>query len=100
MSQTWGRIAIEWPKDCEYWRTKHVKQLIHDVKLNRVHINGCAPGMTDDEGVPILKHWTIATDDPYVPSKFQNKLCPGKVEHPVRSHSSNREIHENDEIIH
>ena len=50
-----GRIAIEWPKGCEYWRTKHVKQYIHDLKLNKVHINGCALGLTDNEGIPILK---------------------------------------------
>ena len=80
-----GRIAIEWPKGCEYWRAKRVKQYTHDPKLNKVHINGCALGLTDDERVPILKPWTIATDDPYVQGKLQDKLSPGKVEHPVRT---------------
>ena len=78
-----GRIAIEWPKGCEYWRTKHVKQDIRELKLNKVHITGCALALTDDEGIPILKPWTIVTDDPCVQAKFQDKLCPGKVEHPV-----------------
>ena len=78
-----GRIAIEWPKGCEYWLTKHVKQYIHDLKLNKIHINGCALGLAADEGVPILKPCTIATDGSYVQAKFQDKLCPGKVEHPV-----------------
>ena len=75
-----GRIAIAWPKGCEYWRTKHVKQYTHDLKLNKVHINGCSLGLTDDGGVPILKSWIIATDGPYVQGKFQDKLCPGKFE--------------------
>ena len=79
-----GRIAIERPKGCEYWRTKHVKQYIHDLKLNKVHINGCALGLTVDGGAPILKPWTIATHGPYVQAKFQDKLYPRKVEHPVR----------------
>ena len=56
-----GRIAIEWPMGCEYWRTKHVKQYIQDLKLNKVHINRCSLGLADDEGIPILKPWTIAT---------------------------------------
>ena len=80
-----GRIAIEWPKGCEYWRTKHVKQYIQDLKLNRVHINGCALGLTDNGGIPILKPWTIATDGPYLHAKFQDKLCPGKDIHPVHT---------------
>ena len=27
----------------------------------------------------------MLTDDPYVQSKFQDKLCPGKIEHPVHT---------------
>ena len=80
-----GRIAISWPKGYEYWRAKHVEQHFEDLKLNEVHINGCALGSTDDEGVPILKPWTIATDGPYVQATFQDKSCPGKVEHPVHT---------------
>ena len=93
-----GRIAIEWPKGCEYWRTKHVKQYIYDLKVNKVHINGCALGLTGDEGAPILKPWTIATDGPYVQAKFQDKPCLGK--HPVHTPVCSSEIHENDKIIH
>ena len=35
------------------------------------------------KSAPILKPWTIATDGPYVQAKFQDKSCPGKVEHPI-----------------
>lgn len=78
-------VAIEWPKGCEYWHAKHIKQYIHDLKLDKVRINGCASGLTGDEGAPILKPWTIASDDPYVQVKFQDKSCPGKVEHRVHT---------------
>ena len=61
------------------------QQYIHDLKLNKVHVNGCALVLTDDEGVPILKPWTIATDGSDVQGKFQDKLCSGKVEHPVHT---------------
>ena len=60
-----GRIAIEWPNVCEYWRAKHVKQYFHDLGLNKVRINECALGLTDDGGAPIVKLWTIATDDTF-----------------------------------
>ena len=36
----------------------------------------------NEKGVPIRKPWTIATNDEYVFRKFQNKVCPGKEEHP------------------
>lgn len=39
----------------------------------------------DNEGIPILKPWTIATDGPYLHAKFQDKLCPGKGAHPVHA---------------
>ena len=42
-----GRIAIELPKSCEYWRAKHVKQCTHDLELNTVRISGCALRLTD-----------------------------------------------------
>ena len=80
-----GRIAIEWPKDCECCRIKHVEQYLQDLRLNKVHINGCALGLIDTEGIPILKPWTIATDDPYLHAKFQDKLCPGREVHPVHT---------------
>ena len=80
-----GRIAIEWPKGCEYWRTKHVEQYIRFLMLSKVHINGCALGLLDNGGIPILKPWAIATDDPYLHAKFQDKLCPGKDTHPIHT---------------
>ena len=75
----WGRIAIEWPKGCEYGRTKHVEQYIQGLKLNEVHINGCAFGLIDNKGILILKHWTIATDDPYLHAKFQDNCVLEKI---------------------
>ena len=100
-----ARIAIEGPKGCEYWRTKRVKQYFHDLELNKVHINGCALGLTDDGAAPILKPWTIATDDPYVQAKFPDKPCLGKVEHPIntpaaRKYTKNIIIHRSDGQIH
>ena len=41
--------------------------------------------LIDNEGTPILKPWTIATDDPYLHAMFQDKLCPGKGTHPVHT---------------
>ena len=95
-----GRIAIEWLKGYEYWRTKHVKQYIQDLKLNKVHINGCALGLVDNEGFPMLKPWTIATDDPYLHAKFQDKLCPGKVTYSSCSHPGSGKIYQIDRRLH
>eukprot|EP00972_Heterocapsa_arctica_P026086 3840979-Heterocapsa_arctica.AAC.1 len=47
-----------------------------------IKVTGCALGMKTDKGVPMLKPWTIATNDPYVFNAFKGKLCPGKGAHP------------------
>ena len=77
-----GKIAIEWPQGCEYWRMKTVDKFLNDLQLRKVRIDGCALGLTDEKGIPIRKPWTIATNDTYLFRKFQNKVCPGTQQHP------------------
>ena len=77
-----GKIAVEWPKGCQYWRMNQVNEFINELKLAKVNIDGCALGLKVDKGVPMLKPWTIATDDNYLFMHFKNKKCPGKDDHP------------------
>jgi hypothetical protein len=39
-------------------------------------------GLRDEHGVPILKPWTIATNEKLLIKAFKNKQCPGKSIHP------------------
>eukprot|EP00972_Heterocapsa_arctica_P083750 12340969-Heterocapsa_arctica.AAC.1 len=51
--------------------------------MNKVKFHGCTVGLKSDEGVPMVKPWTVAADDSYVWQAFQDKKCPGPQEHPV-----------------
>eukprot|EP00972_Heterocapsa_arctica_P047740 7041901-Heterocapsa_arctica.AAC.1 len=77
-----ANIAFEWPSGCEYWRWQKVKDFVNKYQLNKVRIHGCAVGLKTDEGIPMVKPWTFATDDSYVFQAFQDKKCPGPEAHP------------------
>ena len=66
------QIAIEWPRSCAYWKQDCVKQLLRKCGLQAVKVDGCAFGMVDPEGTPVLKPWTIATNDAAL---AQNLAC-------------------------
>ena len=80
-----GKIAIEWPVQCDYWNWPMVKDLVDDYELLKVNITGCSLGLTDDNGVPMRKGWTIATNDKYIREGFADKHCPGKDVHPYHA---------------
>ena len=46
-----------------------------------VKFHGCAYGFTDDEGVPIQKAWTVATNDEFLYNELAAHQCPGCVRH-------------------
>ena len=80
-----GKIAIEWPQNCAYWKFPQVDDFIEQHGLKKVHIHGCALGLVDGHGNPIKKAWTIATNDHYLLQGLNGKLCPGKHVHLVHT---------------
>ena len=78
-----GKICIEWPTNCAYWKLPRVKEFIEMYHLQTVNIHGCALGLANEQGVPIKKPWTIATNDGYIHDVFTDKKCPGPISHPV-----------------
>ena len=78
-----NNIAIEWPTKCSYWKWKPVQDLIHRHSLMPVHIHGCAMGVKDEKGRPLLKPWTVYTNhlglyDELSDAKYR---CDGTHEH-------------------
>ncbi len=47
-----GKIAIEWPKSCDYWRLNVAQEVIAKYQLQVVAVHGCACGLVDDDGAP------------------------------------------------
>ena len=73
-----GKIAIEWPKGCLYWRYREVKKLLERHGLKKHSFHGCMYGLVSIrpkfKGMPIQKAWTIATNVPEL-REYLNKQC-------------------------
>ena len=61
-----GRIAIEWPKSCAYWRHRNVRSCLKRWGCAAHHLDGCMYGLVSQtagtRGIPILKPWTISSN--------------------------------------
>ena len=63
-----AHIYFEWPRGCVGWNVPELQGLRDWLekrgrKLHKVYMDGCAFGMTDPQGKPVLKAWTILTTD-------------------------------------
>ena len=75
-----NKIAIEWPRSCAYWKLDCVKLLLRQCGLQAVKVDGCAFAMVDPGGAPVLKPWTIATNDAVLAQSLACR-CPGRGHH-------------------
>ena len=61
-----GRVAIEWPKSCAYWRHRKVQSSLRRWGCIPYHLDGCMYGLTSQaagtRGIPLRKSWTIASN--------------------------------------
>ena len=55
-----GSVSFEWPRYCEGWKQPLIMNMMCDLDLHAVPVDGCATGLTDKNGVPLLKPWLIA----------------------------------------
>ena len=80
-----GEAALEWPRACAYWRERKVLELIAQLGLEDVFVDGCALGTVAqygaDAGLPILKPWRIATSCQELRDDFRAYRCPGHERH-------------------
>ena len=76
-----GRVAIEWPRNCAYWRWNCVRKLAKEMGFRFAKFDGCAFGLKDPEGVPMRKPWMLATDDDHLHAALADKTCPGHAVH-------------------
>ena len=61
-----GRIAIEWPRRCSYWKVNYVVSFLKRYALQPTIFDGCAYGLVSQVkaslGRPIRKAWCIASN--------------------------------------
>ena len=56
------RVAMELPSRCSYWKSKDVETFCNNHDLTHHKFDGCAMGLTNRDGLPMLKTWNIATN--------------------------------------
>ncbi len=95
--QKGGTISLEWPTQCAYWSYQKVNDLLKEIDMNKARMHGCELGLiSEKEGRPILKQWTVATNDWYIynnlSSRLSRKAC--RTRHLCRiRHQKNRRIY-------
>ena len=57
-----GKIAFEWPTECELWKDPEVMEMLGDLTLLAVRFHGCALGLVGHNGVLNKKPWTVQTN--------------------------------------
>ena len=84
ISDVGGKVAIEWPKSCKYWKFPRVKALCLSAKLQTVCFDGCAFGVKSvapsTKGLPIKKPWRVDTDMPELLETL-NRKCSCVIPH-------------------
>jgi hypothetical protein len=70
-----GEVAFEWPKDCFGWKQPSLTAFISRNNLYQAICTGCATGLTDENGVPMLKSWRIVTNNATLASNLDQLRC-------------------------
>ena len=56
-----GEVSFEWPRHCAGWMLPELQEFIAVNGLYVAFVDGCACGMVDSKGDPILKQWSFVT---------------------------------------
>ena len=60
------RVAVEWPRQCEYWKSDAYQGFASTLSLDSVFLDGCMFGLVavggKHDGMPIKKPWRIDTN--------------------------------------
>ena len=71
-----GRIAVEWPRRCKYWKRPEVQNAVEEFGLENAKFDGCAVDLLNSKGLPYKKSWTVATNDCELFQDLDFLRCP------------------------
>ena len=83
-----GTVSFEWPQHATGWSQPLVRQLISELGLQTVNVDGCAVGVRARTGEPMLKPWRIETDCARLASRLEKFRC--KRDHVHRAQAARR----------
>ena len=77
-----GKVAIEWPIGCLYWKLPHVQQFMRKIGITLyARVDGCQLGFrTSTGGIP-LKSFTVATNDQTLYDTLNSVRCDNSHKH-------------------
>ena len=67
--------SFEWPRGSSGWNQDFVLNMMEDLGLFVVNVDGCAMGVQDEEGMLIYKPWTVVTTSADVVRLLQPFRC-------------------------
>ena len=70
-----GSISFGWPRYCEGWKQPLIVDMLRDLGLHNVPVDGCATGPTDKNGIPLFKPWLIAVSSTSLIEELKNPRC-------------------------
>ena len=73
-------LTFELPRTCLYWKWSEVQSLMQQHRLCKFRIDGCAVGVKDAKGLPLLKSWTLASNVVCM-NEVEEHICDGTHSH-------------------
>ena len=76
-----GDLALEWPRDCDYWKLDHMQEALMGFSMSKATFDGSTLGLIPKTtGLPIRKPWSVATTAPILFHAL-GSYCAGHAEH-------------------
>ena len=77
-----GRVAIEWPKGCKYWKWPHIQDFMRSLGIvHYAEVDGCMLGFRTSNGGGPKKVFTVATNDKTLFDTLNSIRCDGNHVH-------------------
>ena len=90
----WFPTILEWPRQCEYWRSKKVKSFLNSMKMTAADFDGCRFGLKSikrgESSKFLLKPWRLSTNLPDVRELFEERKCHGQGDDHVHARTNGK----------
>ncbi len=75
LSKKHGTVSFEWPRHCSGWELPELTAFIQKHNLTEACMDGCAMGLTNNDGVPMLKPWRVVTTHAALAKNLSQLTC-------------------------
>ena len=76
-----GHVSFEWPRHCSGWARRELMEFISKNSLFVADVDGCAVGMCNSHGQPLLKQWRFVCSNDRLATSLSHLRCRHDPEH-------------------